>query len=143
METTNLEGFDLAFTEIVLAGNIGINGNLFGGTMMSWLDKAATLYVSKLIKSQNILTAQFGELNFIEKVKEKEIVRIFTKIIRVGKSSITIDIKACKILYKDYTETLVDVVRTSAVFVHIDSDGKSKHIPSDIERELFSKIIQN
>lgn len=141
MSNNNLYGYDLAFTEIVLASDIGINGNLFGGRMMSWLDKAATLFITKKIKSQNIVTANFGEMNFIEKVKEKEIVKIFVKITRVGKSSISVAIKACKIVYQNYKEHLIDVVYTSAVFVHIDETGKPKQIPLEIEKKLFSDVI--
>lgn len=136
----NLHGYELAFTEIVLASNIGINGNLFGGQMMAWLDKAASLYVSSKINSQNIVTAKFGELNFLEKVKEKEIIRIYAKLTRVGKSSITIDLKACKVVYNEYQEQLVDVVHTSAVFVHIDKEGKSKQLPKIIERNIFCEL---
>lgn len=139
----NLLGYELVYTEIVLAGNIGINGNLFGGQMMAWLDKAASLFVSSKINSQNIVTAKFGELNFLEKVKEKEIVRIFAKITRVGKSSITIDLKACKVVYKEYKEHLVDVVHTSAVFVHIDKEGNSKQLPTIIERNVFCELVSN
>lgn len=118
----------LVYSDIVLAGNIGINGNLFGGVMMSWLDKAASLYVSDIISSQDIVTARFNELNFIEKVKEKEVVRIYAKTEKIGNTSITVKLKGCKVKYIDYVETEIDVVETSAVFVHIDKNGNSKKI---------------
>lgn len=129
-----MNNMDIIYREIVLASNIGINGNLFGGTLMSWMDKAATLYVSSLIKSQDVVTAKFGEINFIEKVKEKDLIRIYAGLNHIGNSSVKIDIKVCKVIYENYSERLVDVLTTDAIFVHIDSNGNSKKIPDFIKK---------
>lgn len=124
---------NLVFREIVLASDIGINGNLFGGTLMEWLDKASTFFVSELICSQNVVTANFSEINFITKVKEKELVRIYAELEHFGKTSITVKLKATKVTYENYKEIEETVATTTAIFVHIDEHGNSKELPNKIK----------
>lgn len=130
----------LVFREIVLASDIGINGNLFGGTLMEWLDKASTFFVSEYIKSQNIVTAKFSEINFLEKVKEKELVKIYAELDKIGRSSITVNLKATKVNYKEYQEYESTIATTTAVFVHIDKNGKSKEIPTFTDEKYLKNI---
>ena len=42
---------ELITREICLRQDLGIHGNLFGGTMMSWLDKAGAIYATQLCQS--------------------------------------------------------------------------------------------
>lgn len=40
--------FELVTSHHVLALNIGVSGNLFGGILLCWVDEGAALYASRL-----------------------------------------------------------------------------------------------
>ena len=49
-----------------MAKDIGIHGNLFGGTLMSWIDEAAAAYVTEYCFTPNMVTVHVGELTFLK-----------------------------------------------------------------------------
>lgn len=57
--------------ELVLRSDLGIHGNLFGGTMMCFLDKAAAIEATRLCQSNKMVTAEMEGVKFIRKVKRK------------------------------------------------------------------------
>jgi acyl-CoA thioesterase YciA len=45
----------LVTKKIVMAKDIGIHGNLFGGTLMAWLDEAAAAYATEYCYTPNMV----------------------------------------------------------------------------------------
>ena len=43
--------------------DVGINGNLFGGNMMAWLDESAAIY-AKMNASHDVTTLKISEILF-------------------------------------------------------------------------------
>jgi hypothetical protein len=50
--------------KIVFARDIGIHGNLFGGTLMAWIDEAAAAFATEYCYTPNMVTVRVGELLF-------------------------------------------------------------------------------
>lgn len=99
--------------------------NLFGGTLLAWMDEATAIYASTYMAEDLIVTAHFGGIDF-EVPKEKGmVVTIWAKVLKEGKSSLTIEAVATKRTMGGQEE--YPVAKTKLVFVAIDAEGKPKY----------------
>lgn len=112
--------------EICLRQDLGIHGNLFGGTMMSWLDKAGAIEATRLCQSNKMVTAMVEKINFVRSVRENDHVWIYGKVSSVGNTSIVLQLEARK--YNVYTGEEKTVCSTEMVFVRIDDEGEKRPI---------------
>ncbi len=110
-------------TKICRAGEIGLNGNLFGGTMLSWLDEAGAAFAGYLCRAPNMVTLKMDEVLFRRPVKISHHVRIYAQVIRVGTSSLTIEVEARRFDFDQELEELV--CSTRMVYVKIDDQGQA------------------
>lgn len=106
---------------IVMARDIGIHGNLFGGTLMSWIDEAAAAYATEYCFTPNMVTVHVGEFIFKKPLQAGQHARIYGEIVHLGRTSITLNIEARK--YSLYSAEETVVCTTSITFVRIDDDG--------------------
>ncbi len=131
---------------IVMTRDIGIHGNLFGGTLMSWIDEAAAAYATEYCYTPNMVTVHVGELIFKKPLKAGQHVRIYGEVYKLGETSITLKIEAKKFNVYSSEETIV--CTTTITFVRIDDDGTPTPIGETIKRNhneknllQFNKII--
>jgi acyl-CoA thioesterase YciA len=117
---------------IVMAKDIGIHGNLFGGILMSWIDEAAAAYASEYCSTPNMVTVRVGELNFKKPLKAGQHVRIYGEVSKLGTTSISLNIEARK--FSLYSGEETTVCTTSITFVRIDDDGSPTPIGESIRR---------
>jgi acyl-CoA thioesterase YciA len=108
-------------TKLCKTSDIGINNNLFGGTMMSWLDEAGETMATTICHTPNMVTLKIEEVLFKKPVKVGEHIKIYGDMVRMGNTSITLYLEARRFDFDRDTEYLV--VSTKAVFVKIDKDG--------------------
>lgn len=107
-------------SKICMTKDIGVEGNLFGGNMLAWMDEAAAIYARQVTSQPRMVTKSFGEIIFLKPVKVGEIVEFHCGCEEFGKTSVKFDIAAW---VNGYT-----VFSTTAVFVAIDENGKKKEI---------------
>ena len=112
----------LISTKICKTSDIGVNDILFGGTMLAWLDESAGIMASSVCCSSNMVTLKMEEVLFKEPVEVKQQIRIYGKVDRMGKTSISLFIEARRADLKNRTEAVV--CSTKIVFVRIDKEGK-------------------
>ena len=112
----------LISTKICKTSDIGVNDILFGGSMLAWLDEAGGIMASSVCCTSNMVTLKIEEVLFKEPVKVKQQIRIYGKVDRIGKTSITLWVEARRADLKKQTEVVV--CSTKMVFVHIDEQGK-------------------
>ncbi len=124
---------------IVMIKDIGIHGNLFGGTLMSWIDESAAAYATEYCYTPNMLTVNVGELNFKKPLKAGHHVRIYGIVSELGSTSITLNIEARK--YNVYSGNETVVCTTSITFVRIDDDGSPTPIGETVIRNHAAKLI--
>ncbi len=120
-----------------MAKDIGIHGNLFGGTLMSWIDEAAAAYVTEYCFTPNMVTVHVGEMSFLKPLKAGQHVKIYGEITNLGKSSITLKIEARK--YNVYSGNETAVCTTTMTFVRIDDDGTSTPIGESVRKKHEDK----
>jgi len=129
---------ELITRELCLRKDLGIHGNLFGGVMMSWLDKAGAIEATRLCQSNKLVTAEMESIKFIRKVRENTQVWIYGEVESIGKTSIVISLEARK--YNVYTGEEKLVCKTKAVFVRIDEEGDKRPIGEGARIEIKKKI---
>jgi acyl-CoA thioesterase YciA len=112
---------ELICTKICKTSDIGINNNLFGGTMMSWLDEAGETMATSVCCAPHMVTLKVEEVLFKKPVKVGEHIKIYGKVERIGNTSITLYLEARRFDFVNKTEDLV--VSTKAVFVKINDEG--------------------
>lgn len=107
-------------SKICMTKDIGVEGNLFGGNMLAWMDEAAAIYARTVTGESRMVTKQFGEIVFLRPVKVGDVVVFYCDSEEFGKTSVKFHISVV-------ANDLI-VFNTTAVFVAIDEDGKKKAI---------------
>ena len=127
----------LISTKICKTSDIGINNNLFGGTMLSWLDEAGGTMASSVCCTPQMITLKIDEVLFKKPVKVNEHIRVYGKVVRIGHTSIALYLEARRFNFTSHDEETV--CSTKAIFVRIDPDGEPVEIDREI-REKFSNL---
>lgn len=107
-------------TKLCFVKDVGLNGNLFGGNMLAWMDEIAAIYAMKKTKEQNLVTFRFGEIRFNHPVKVNDIVDFYGEVTHRGKTSISFNLVAQVNSYV--------VFITDCTFVALDTEGNKKLI---------------
>jgi acyl-CoA thioesterase YciA len=116
----------LISTNICKTSDIGVNDNLFGGTMLSWLDEAGGIMAACACKSHNVITLKMDEVLFKKPVKVKDQVRIYGIVDHIGNTSLKLSLEARTVNLVKKTENVV--CSTCMVYVNIDENGNPAQI---------------
>jgi len=120
---------------LCMARDIGVHGNLFGGTLLSWLDETAVTYACDLCQTGNMVTLKIDEMVFKEPIKVGHQIMIYGKLVSVGNTSIGLYMEARR---KNVHTTEEKVVcSTKFIFVRIDNNGESIPLDSKV-KELMN-----
>ena len=128
---------ELISTKICKTSDIGVNNNLFGGTMLSWMDEAGGSFAAVKCCSPNMITLKVNEVIFKKPVKVKEHIKIYGKVLNIGHSSIKILVEAKRINFRNDEEE--SVCSTEMLFVKIDENGKATPIGDCIKFNALKK----
>ena len=111
----------LITTHLVKEFDLGMNGNLYGGRLLDWLDEAGALFVHDTFKGNVFVTWKVGETVFHKTVKQKAIVKLYIQNVDVRTHSVGFEISA--------RVEQEEVLSTSMVFVCVDAvTGQKKAI---------------
>jgi len=124
--------------KICLAKDLGIHGNIFGGTLMAWIDEAAAAFATEYCYTPNMVTLRVGELLFKKPLKTGNHVRIYGRVNKLGTTSITLDIEARR--YNLYSGEEMTVCTTSITFVRIDEDGTPTPIGDSVRKKYQDEL---
>jgi len=126
-------------TKICQASEIGYNGNLFGGTMLSWLDEAGAAFAGYLCRTPNMVTLKMNEVLFKRPVKIGHHVRIYAKAVHMGTSSLSVRVEARRF---DFQKDLEEIVcSTQVVYVKIDAQGRAAPIDQHLRDGMELRSI--
>jgi acyl-CoA thioesterase YciA len=133
-----MQHMKLITKRIVLARDIGIHGNLFGGTLMAWMDEAAAAFATEYCYTPNMVTVRVGEMLFKKPLKAGHHVRIYGDVNHLGNTSITLTLEARK--YSLYSGEETVVCSTLITFVRIDDDGTPTAIGETVKKKYGERI---
>ena len=120
---------ELITTKVCMKGDIGVHGNLFGGTMLAWLDEAGAAFACEKAQSTHMVTRLMNKVEFSRPVKVGRIVKIYGEVLKMGTTSLSIKFKARS--YNPHSGRMKSVCSTEMVFVRIDDDGEPLKIVLD------------
>jgi len=124
----------LVTSHMVKSGDVGYHGNLFGGTMLGWLDEAAACLACQVCDSHRMVTLKIDQLIFKHPVKPGQIIKIYGAIENIGNTSITLRMEVRS--HRVYDGLQKVVLSTKMSFVQIDLVGDPVQI-NDLVREKW------
>ena len=116
------DDYSLCFRGLVKYPDCNSTENLFGGKLLLWLDESVAIYASRVMQQERIVTAHISEMNFTVPTELKRVLSIYAKVVKEGRTSLTVHAIAAKSSMGDDEE--VEVASTTMVFVSVDEDGR-------------------
>jgi acyl-CoA thioesterase YciA len=102
------------------------NGDIFGGWVLSQMDVAGGVLAARVAKGR-VATVAIAAMTFVQPIKVGDVVSIYGHVVRIGRSSITIDLET---MVQRRHETIdMQVTHGTFVFVAIDEEGKPRAVP--------------
>jgi acyl-CoA hydrolase len=116
-----LEGYAIASQAIVMYPHISRADRLFGGVLLAWIDEGCAMSAMKLMGTHRIVTKKMGEVIFDAPGLLGDIVEIWCKPIRQGRTSLTMGCQATVLRHGIADRTVI--CRCDIVFVALDDHG--------------------
>ena len=123
---------DLLSTHPVKKSDLGFHGNLFGGKLLSWVDAAVAAYAMEKCRSQNMITIALDECVFRKPAKEKQLIKIYAEMFKIGNTSATFRIQARA--YNVFRGDETVLLETNMTFVRVDDEGMPIPISEQVKR---------
>ena len=126
MNQVNFAEFDTRLVEMVFPTQTNHYGTLFGGHALELMDKSAFITASRYAR-KSMVTASSERIDFQTPVKQGYLVEVIGRIVKRGKSSVTVHVEL-------YGENLLFGVRHLCAhgnFVLVSVDEHNKPIPLD------------
>ena len=108
-------------------GDINANGHIFGGWVLSQMDIAAGIVASHRAQGP-VATVAIEAMEFIQPILLHDIISVFAKIERTGRTSMGIRIEVVATRNRGSQE--VKVTEALFTFVALDADNRPKPLPS-------------
>jgi acyl-CoA thioesterase YciA len=111
-----------------MPADVNVNGDIFGGWIMAQVDVAGAVLPSRLAKGR-IATVAVNEFLFKQPVSLGDLLSFYATVTRIGRTSITV-------LVEVYAERnpadlhVVKVTEAKLTYVAIDSEGRSRPVPT-------------
>ena len=112
-----------------MPADLNPNGDVFGGWVMSQVDVAGGIAAMRRSRGR-VATVAVNAFQFRQPVSVGDVLSFYTRILRVGRTSITIDIE----VYAErnpFQPVTVKVTEATFTYVAIDGDGNKREIPAE------------
>jgi acyl-CoA thioesterase YciA len=119
---------ELCIRTLAMPADTNGNGDIFGGWLLSQMDVAGGVFTSKVTKSRNV-TVAIEAMNFRKAVYVGDLVSVYGKLVRIGRTSITIHLEAWVTRRKETQPILV--TDGNFTYVSIDEQGRPQEIKQD------------
>ena len=133
----NLHEMELITTHPVKKQDLGFHGNLFGGTLLSWIESSAASYAIQVCDTPRMVTLKIDECVFQRPAKEGQLLKIYAKVLKFGRTSITIYLEARS--HNVYSGQQNVVLKTNITFVRIDEQGDPVPISERVKEKYINQ----
>ncbi|MBZ4212307.1 MAG: acyl-CoA thioesterase [Comamonadaceae bacterium] len=123
---------ELVLKVIPMPADSNANGDIFGGWVMAQVDLAGSVIPARYTRGR-MATVAVNEFIFKQPVRVGDILTFFSKLVRIGRTSITVKVEV-------YAERFsaqghyVKVTEASLTYVAIDEQGRPRPIPAQAPR---------
>ena len=126
LNKNKMENKPVTFQFISEPTDVNFGGNVHGGSVMKWIDQVGYACASNW-SGTYCVTVYVGGIRFYQPIKIGEIVKLESKVILTGNSSmhISIDVFSRNVKEKQFEKKTHCII----VFVAVDENGKAMEVP--------------
>lgn len=119
---------ELTLRTLAMPADTNVSGDIFGGWVLAQMDIGSGIIAGARAKGR-VATIAVDSMKFIRPVRVGDVLTIYGRIVRIGTTSMAIEIEAWVIRDRHGAEEKV----TEAVFTYvaIDDEGNTRPIPRD------------
>jgi acyl-CoA thioesterase YciA len=118
----------LTIRTIAMPADTNPAGDIFGGWVMSQMDLAGAIAAVERVRGR-VVTVAVEAMTFIAPVKVGDVLCVYTKVERVGTTSITIALEAW--VRRNRLDDRQKVTEARFVYVSLDENGQKRPIPKE------------
>jgi acyl-CoA thioesterase YciA len=118
---------DLTLRVLAMPRDVNVAGDIFGGWVLSQMDIAGGIIAAERAQGR-VATVAIEAMKFIAPVKVGDVLCLYGRVVRVGTTSIAVDLEAWAL--RDRKGTRVKVTEGVFTFVALDGAGK----PTPVEK---------
>jgi acyl-CoA thioesterase YciA len=116
----------LTLRTIAMPSDVNVNGDIFGGWVLSQMDIAAGILSRERSRGRSA-TIAVDAMKFIRPVSVGDVLCVYTRLQRVGRTSMAIDVEAW--VNRGVIGAREKVTEAIFTFVAIDENGKPRPVP--------------
>ncbi len=119
---------ELTLRTLAMPADANAAGDIFGGWVMAQMDLACGIRAAERAKGR-VVTAAVKEMSFVSPMKVGDTLSIYTDVIRVGRTSMTLKVEAWAQRYLSHTKE--KVTDADFIMVALDDEGRPKAVPAE------------
>ncbi len=117
---------NLTLRTIAMPSDVNVNGDIFGGWVLSQMDIAAGILSRERSRGRSA-TIAVDAMKFIRPVSVGDVLCVYTQLKRVGRTSMAIDVEAW--VNRGVIGAREKVTEAIFTFVAIDENGRPRPVP--------------
>ncbi|MBC7919116.1 MAG: acyl-CoA thioesterase [Rhodoferax sp.] len=118
---------ELVLKVIPMPADTNGNGDIFGGWVMAQVDLAGSVLPARIVAGR-LATVAVNEFVFKQPVRVGDILSLYAKVTRIGRTSITVKVEAYTERFRSQGQ-YIKVTEASLTYVAIDDNGQPREIP--------------
>ncbi|WP_218954957.1 acyl-CoA thioesterase [Acinetobacter sp. YH01021] len=124
----------LSLQTIAMPADTNWSGDVFGGWIVSQMDLAGAIHAERFSKGR-CATISINQMTFLVPVKVGDVISCYTKILKVGNTSIQMEIEVWD--SHDDSRPPVRVTEGVFTFVAVDVKGNKRPIPEEAKQKFL------
>lgn len=121
---------DLVLKVVPMPGDCNANGDIFGGWVMAQVDIAGSILPARVTQGR-MATVAVKEFVFKQPVRVGDILSFFSSIVRVGRTSVTVDVEVYAERFNAQGRYM-KVTEAVLTYVAIDAEGRPRPLPTTV-----------
>jgi len=127
-EGVKIPGVEPVLRVMPMPADMNGNGDIFGGWVMAQADIAAAIPAMRRARGR-IATVAVNSFLFKQPISVGDIVSFYAEIVRVGRTSITVDVQVFAERHPA-NPVVVKVTEAQLTYVAINDDGSKREVPA-------------
>ena len=119
---------ELTLRTLAMPSDANAAGDIFGGWVMAQMDLACGIRAAERAKGR-VVTAAVNEMSFAKPMKIGDTLCIYTHIVRVGRTSMTLVVEAWAQRY--LSDVMEKVTDADFIMVALDKEGHPTPVPQE------------
>jgi len=112
---------------VPMPADVNWHGDIFGGWIMAQVDLAGGVVAARRARGR-VATVAVNAFTFKQPVLVGDVVSFFAQIVRIGRTSITVDVEVFAQRRPD-REITVKVTEATLTYVAVGTDGRPREVP--------------